>query len=384
MKYVQSLFADFFKSEKAGGILLAGAAILSIFLVNTGICKDLPNFLKTYIDLGIPGLKLSIEHWINDLFMAIFFLLIGLELEREIYAGELSALKKASLPIAAALGGMLVPAAIHFLFNSGSPTQSGWGIPMATDIAFALAMLTVVGKKVPTSVKIFLTALAVIDDLGAILVIAIFYSSGINLVMLSISLGIWGVLIVLNRLKINSLIPYLLGGLAMWYFMLQSGVHATISGVLLAFAIPFGSGGEKSPSFFLQHKLHYPVAFLILPLFAFANTAIQIDLEVFNSSDISNMIGIILGLLVGKPVGIFLFSMLAIRIGMSQLPEGMNHLQVLATGMLAGIGFTMAIFISLLAFQDPSFVLQSKMAIIAGSIGSSILGLITFKLSIKK
>ncbi len=384
MRYVTVLFGDFFKSEKAGGILLASAAILSLLLVNLEIWPTLPDQLKSYLDLGVPGLKLSIEHWVNDLFMAIFFLLIGLELEREIYAGELSVLKKASLPIAAALGGMLLPALIHFLFNTGTPTQSGWGIPMATDIAFALAMLTVLGKKVPTTVKVFLTALAVIDDLGAILVIAIFYSSGIKWMMLGISLGIWGVLLLLNKLKVNKLFPYLLGGIAMWYFMLQSGVHATISGVLLAFAIPFGNGGAASPSFYLQHKLHYPVAYFILPVFAFVNTAIVLTPDVFFTADFSNMLGIGLGLVLGKPIGVFLFSVIAIKLGISQLPSGMNYLQVAATGMLAGIGFTMAIFISLLAFDDPFYVLQSKMAIIIGSVISAVFGLLTFQWSFRK
>jgi NhaA family Na+:H+ antiporter len=264
------LFRDFFENEKAGGIVLVIVTALSLLLANSSIQTEYINFWN--MDLGGH----TLVHWINDGLMTIFFLMIGLELEREIYKGELSNIKNAALPMIGALGGMVVPAAIFILFNFGTSTQSGAGIPMATDIAFAIGILSLLGNRVPVSLKIFLTALAVIDDLGAILVIAIFYTSTIAFVNLFISLGIFALLLVLNRLKVRNLIPYLIGGAFMWYFMLNSGVHATITGVLLAFAIPFGNGGEKSTSYILQHFLHKPVAFFILPLFAIANTCIPL------------------------------------------------------------------------------------------------------------
>jgi NhaA family Na+:H+ antiporter len=262
------LFTDFFNSEKSSGLVLIACTIFSLLLANS-------NFGTNYLELfQAQFAKHSLEHWINDGLMTIFFLLIGLELEREIYQGELSNLKDALLPIFGALGGMFVPAGIFLLLNYGTSTQSGAGIPMATDIAFALGILSLLGSRVPISLKVFLTALAVIDDLGAIIIIAIFYTKTLFWANLFIALGIFLLLIVLNKLKVRNLIPYLIGGIAMWYFMLHSGVHATITGVLLAFAIPFGNGDEKSTSYILQHFLHKPVAFIILPIFALANTAI--------------------------------------------------------------------------------------------------------------
>ncbi|PKQ63360.1 Na+/H+ antiporter NhaA [Raineya orbicola] len=262
------LFTDFFNSEKAGGLVLIACTILSLTLANSNFGTDYHHFWLTQFQGH------SIEHWINDGLMTIFFLLIGLELEREIYQGELSKIKDALLPIFGALGGMFLPAGIFLLFNYGTITQSGAGIPMATDIAFALGILSLLGNRVPTSLKVFLTALAVIDDLGAIIIIAIFYTKTLLWTNLFIALGIFALLLVFNRMKVRNLIPYLIGGITMWYFMLHSGVHATITGVLLAFAIPFGNGDEKSTSYILQHFLHKPVAFIILPIFALANTAI--------------------------------------------------------------------------------------------------------------
>ena len=267
---ITRLFSDFFESEKAGGLILVLVTIISLLLANSPWQTNYINLW--HVDIGGH----SLTHWINDGLMTIFFLLIGLELEREIYQGELSDIQKATLPIIGALGGMLVPAGLFMLLNFGTDTQAGAGIPMATDIAFAIGILSLLGNRVPISLKIFLTALAVIDDLGAILVIAIFYTSTIIWTNLFIALGIFVTLLIFNRLKIRNLIPYLIGGILMWYFMLNSGVHATITGVLLAFAIPFGNGDEKSSSFILQHFLHKPVAFFILPLFAIANTCIAI------------------------------------------------------------------------------------------------------------
>jgi NhaA family Na+:H+ antiporter len=314
--------------------------------------------------------------------MAIFFLLIGLELEREIYQGELSSLKNASLPIFGALGGMLIPAGIFLLLNFGTETQSGAGIPMATDIAFAIGILSLLGNRVPVSLKIFLTALAVIDDLGAIIVIAIFYTSSLSFLSLGIAIGILGVLGILNRLKVHNLIPYLIGGVIAWYFMLQSGVHATITGVILAFVIPFGDGGEKSPSYILQHFLHKPVAFIILPLFALANTCIAIGGDWISNLGTPDSLGIIEGLVLGKPLGILLFSFIAVWLGLAVLPEDLKWKNILGAGFLGGIGFTMSIFITLLAFEDPALINGSKIAILIASCSAAILGFFTLKFTL--
>lgn len=368
------LFREFFESEKAGGIILVACTIISIGLANSG-------FQGVYLDfwhIEIAGHHLS--HWINDGLMAIFFLLIGLELEREIYAGELADIKNALLPIAAAIGGMLVPAAIFLTFNWGTPAQPGAGIPMATDIAFALGILSLLGNKVPTSLKIFLTALAIIDDLGAIILIAVFYTKALALTNLFISLGVWVVLLVLNRLGVRNLIPYIIGGLLMWYFMLHSGVHATITGVLLAFAIPFRKGNENSPSFQLQHWLHKPVAFVIMPVFALANTALVIhsgwQADIFTSTGI----GIIGGLTIGKPIGILLFSTIAVKAGICSLPPDVSWKQIAGAGMLAGIGFTMSIFISLLAFEDEEIINGAKLMVLLGSLISAVIGFVWLKM----
>jgi NhaA family Na+:H+ antiporter len=311
--------------------------------------------------------------------MAIFFLLIGLELEREVYIGELSNLKKATLPIFAALGGMIVPALLYLSLNFGTETQSGAGIPMATDIAFALGILSLLGNKVPTSLKVFLTALAVIDDLGAILVIAIFYTNDLNLVNLGIALGIFAVLLIMNRLKVRNLIPYLLLGIAMWYFMLNSGVHATISGVLLAFAIPFGNGDKKSTSYLLQHWLHKPVAFIILPVFALANTAIIINSDWHYALTHHYTIGIALGLIVGKFLGISIFSYAAVKSKICQLPEDLNWKSIFGVSFLGGIGFTMSIFITLLAFNDNEHISNAKIMILISSLIAGLIGYLLLK-----
>jgi NhaA family Na+:H+ antiporter len=306
-----------------------------------------------------------------------------LELEREIYKGELSDFRNALLPIFGAMGGMIVPAGFYLLLNFGTNTQSGAGIPMATDIAFAIGILSLLGNRVPFSLKIFLTALAVIDDLGAILVIAIFYSTSVSFINLFIAIGIFGILLVFNRLKIRNLIPYLIGGTFMWYFMLNSGVHATITGVLLAFAIPFGDGGEKSTSFILQHFLHKPVAFLILPVFAIANTCIPISGDWTSGLGQVNSLGVIMGLLFGKPIGIFLFSLIGVSLGFCILPKDLKWKNIIGVGFLGGIGFTMSIFITLLAFTDIEMINNSKIAIILASIIASIIGFVLLRITLK-
>ncbi|MCB8999408.1 MAG: Na+/H+ antiporter NhaA [Bacteroidales bacterium] len=365
---ISILYKEFFNSEKAGGLILVIATIISLVLANS--------FLQdSYINLWhkeIAGLSLS--HWINDGLMAIFFLLIGLELEREIYHGELSTLRNALLPLFAALGGMLVPAALFFVVNMNQESISGIGIPMATDIAFAIGILSLLGSRVPTSLKIFLTALAVMDDLGAIIIIAVFYTHSIVLTNLFISLGIFLLLIVLNRLKVHNLIPYLLGGAAMWYFMLHSGVHATLAGVLLAFAIPFDKGGKTSPSYILQHFLHKPVAFIILPLFALANTCIAIGDNWQSGLGQANSLGIMLGLGIGKPLGIWLFSFIGVGLGYCSLPNDLKWKNIIGAGFLGGIGFTMSIFITNLAFDSQEIIDNSKIAIIIASVIAGIIG----------
>lgn len=371
------LFNDFFESEKAGGLILVFATLLSLVLANS-------NLQETYI--GIWNIDLgghSLVHWINDGLMTIFFLLIGLELEREIYIGELRSLKNATLPIFGAIGGMLVPAGIFILLNVGTPTQGGAGIPMATDIAFAIGILSLLGNRVPISLKIFLTALAVMDDLGAIIVIAIFYTQTLAFANLFIALGIFFVLLILNRLKVHNLIPYLIGGVAMWYFMLHSGVHATITGVLLAFAIPFGDGGEKSPSYMLQHFLHRPIAFFILPLFALANTCIVFGDDILGGIGQTNSIGIIAGLVIGKPLGIWLFTFIGCGLGLCLLPTDLKWKNIIGAGFLGGIGFTMSIFITLLAFDQEEIITNSKIAILLASFVAGTIGFLWLKFTLK-
>jgi NhaA family Na+:H+ antiporter len=370
------LFNDFFHSEKSGGIILIACTAISLCLSNSALADS---YLSVWnYEIGSH----SITHWINDGLMAIFFLLIGLELEREIYIGELSNIKNSLLPVLAAVGGMLFPAVFHLALNFGTPMQGGAGIPMATDIAFALGVLSLLGSRVPPALKIFLTALAVIDDLGAILVIAVFYTGSIQWINLSIALGIFAFLLVLNRLKVHNLVPYLLAGVAMWYFMLHSGIHATITGVLLAFAVPFGDGSEKSPSFILQHILHKPVAFIILPLFALANTSLTISAHWYQVLLSSNSLGIALGLLAGKPLGILLFSYLSIRLKISSMPEGLDFKQMAGAGFLGGIGFTMSIFITLLAFNQDDIIEQSKIAIMVSSLLAGCIGYCVLKFTV--
>ena len=377
MKATQ-LYKDFFESEKSGGLVLIAFTLVSLFIANSG-------FGNSYIHLWETQFAgHSIEHWINDGLMTIFFLLIGLELEREIYKGELSNVKDALVPIFGAIGGMLIPAAIYLFFNYQTSTQSGAGIPMATDIAFALGILSLLGNRVPTSLKIFLTALAVIDDLGAIIIIAVFYTKTLLWANLLIALGVFAFLLVLNRLKVHSLIPYLIGGIIMWYFMLHSGVHATITGVLLAFAIPFGNGGEKSTSYILQHFLHKPVAFIILPIFALANTAIIIGSDFTTIIAQNYSIGIALGLIIGKPLGIITILFIAIKLGWCKLPSELSWKSILGVGFLAGIGFTMSIFITLLAFEDETIINNSKFIILLASLIAGLIGFISLKLSLSK
>ena len=376
--YKSDLFKEFFENEKSSGLVLIGCTMISLFLANSIFGTQYHHTWLTEIG------GQSLEYWINDGLMTIFFLLIGLELEREIYLGELSKLKDALLPIFAALGGMLVPAGLYLLFNSNDITRSGAGIPMATDIAFALGVLSLLGNRVPLSLKIFLTALAVIDDLGAILVIAAFYTKTIFWTNLLSALGVLLVMFVMNRMKVHKLTPYLIGGAIMWFFMLNSGIHATITGVLLAFVIPFQHGEKSSISYKLQHFLHKPVGFFILPLFALANTAIVLGSNIGETLEQHYSIGIALGLIVGKPIGIGLFSFLAVSAGLCKLPDDLSWKTIISVGFLGGIGFTMSIFITLLAFDDHEIINNAKFVILLSSLVAGIIGFFSLKQTLKR
>ena len=387
-------FTEFIHRETSGGIVLLISSALALVLANTdvGIARYFPAIWEHHLTLSIGGLRLekSLLHWINDGLMALFFLVVGLEIKREVLEGELSSVRKAALPMVAALGGMLVPALLFSLLNSGSATSNGWGIPMATDIAFALAVLLMLGDKVPLSLKVFLTALAIVDDLGAVVVIALFYTEGLQTVYLAL-------------------------GVVLWYFTLQSGIHATIAGVLLAVAIPFRirySDDElvhmledqlgvirrqveskdidprciseelealhekvRSPAQHLEQQLHQLVSFVIVPLFAFCNTSLVIQPEVLQHLVTPLGLGVLLGLVVGKPLGIMLFSYLAVRLGWAALPEGVRWSQLAGVGILGGIGFTMSIFVTLLAFEaDLELQAIAKVAILLASLVAGLLG----------
>lgn len=365
-------FNAFFNSEKSSGILILFCTLVSMSIANSIWGEKYLAFWHIEI------LGLSIEHWVNDGLMAVFFLFIGLELERELYSGELSDFKKALLPFFAAVGGITVPALIHLSLNKDTPTQIGMGIPMATDIAFALGILALLGSKVPVTLKIFLTALAVIDDLAAIIVIAVFYTAEISTMYLAAALCLFGLMVMMNRsLRVVTLLPYLIGGAIMWFLMLKSGVHATIAGVMLAFAIPYSSkqDDDESPSHQLEHFLHKPVAYLILPIFALANTGIVFDSNWSDNLSTTNSLGILAGLVIGKPLGIALVTFIVVMLGLCQLPEDMNWKHVLGAGLLAGIGFTMSIFITNLAYVGNSeMVTASKIAILFASLTAGTVG----------
>ncbi len=375
-----NFFNEFFNSEKAGGLILLIATIISLTITNLSFGHQYYHFWHKEI------FGASILHWVNDGLMVIFFLLVGLELKREIFEGELSNIKKASLPVIAAFGGMIIPATIYALINIPTGNFRGAGIPMATDIAFAIGVLSLAGKRVSMSLKIFLTALAVIDDLGAILVIALFYSKTLNLLYLGGSLLVALILFAFNRLKINKLFVYIIGGILMWYLMLNSGVHSTIAGVILAFLIPTSKDKSKrSLSENLEHRINKPVAFIILPIFALANTSIIINAMSFTELLNYNDIGIMAGLLLGKPIGILLFSYLGIKMKICALPDKLHLYDLIGVSILGGIGFTMSIFITFLAF-DTSLIMidSSKIAIISSSTIAGIIGYFWLILSNKK
>lgn len=377
---ITNLFKDFTSSEKNAGLVLVFCTIISLFISNSGLSGAYLHFWhhKFGVSFSDFNLNFSVEHWINDGLMTIFFLLVGLEIERELYAGELHPIKNALLPILCAIGGMIVPAVIFGLFNFNTNTINGFGIPMGTDIAFALGIIALAGNRVPISIKILLTAIAIIDDLGSILIIALFYGAEINFLYLGTSLLLFVILLALNHLQVHKMFPYLILGLLMWFFMMQSGIHPTISGVLLAFAIPFGKGNENSISIKLQSILHLPVAFIILPLFTLANTAIPIKGEFVSNLLQSHSLGIFFGLLIGKPIGIISAFYLAVKVKLSQWPNLTSWRHIIGLGCIAGIGFTMSIFITQLAFTDEALVQSSKLMILITSTIAGVLGLLIF------
>lgn len=374
---LSNTFKAFVGSEKSSAILLLVCTVASLVLANS-------TFGPSYTVLWHTSVGgLSLEHWVNDALMAVFFLLIGLELERELYSGELSNVRRALLPMFAAIGGFVVPGLIHFSLNAGQPTQAGFGIPMATDIAFALGALALLGNAIPVSLKVFVVAFAVFDDLIAILIIATFYTKQLSAAYLIAALAVFGLLLCLNRLfRVMSLLPYLLGGALMWILMFKSGVHATIAGVMLAFAIPFSHKDEDiaSPSHRLENFLHKPVAFVILPIFALVNTAIAFGGDWMQGLSTSNSIGIIAGLIVGKPLGIVVFCLVGVATGVCHLPKGLGWQHVIGAGILGGIGFTMSIFITNLAFAgDVHTINASKLAVLLASLCAGVTGLLWLK-----
>ena len=374
-------FKEFVKSGSAGGFLLIAFLIISLIIANSPIGPHFEKLLA--LEIGYHSSQLHLKYpvilWINDGLMAIFFLLVGLEIKRELVEGELSSFKKAALPVFAAIGGMLVPAAIFALFNNNTATANGWGIPMATDIAFAIGILSLLGDKVPLSLKVFLTALAIVDDLGAILVIALFYSSEMHLVYLLYVAGIFALLVAFNLFGVKNLWCYLIPGVFMWYFVHHSGVHATIAGVLTALTLPTTVGPIESPLEKLEHRLTKPVNFVIMPLFALANTNIRFEAGMIEGLTSNLGLGIMLGLVVGKPLGVTLLSWLSVKSGISTLPPGIKWSQLFGAGLLAGIGFTMSIFVALLSYYEPALQGEAKFSILVASLSAGLLGFVYLK-----
>ncbi|KGR35233.1 Na+/H+ antiporter NhaA [Vibrio campbellii] len=379
---MNDVIRDFFKMESAGGILLVIAAAIAMTIANSPLGESYQAMLHTYV------FGMSVSHWINDGLMAVFFLLIGLEVKRELLEGALKSKETAIFPAIAAVGGMLAPALIYVAFNAGDPEAiSGWAIPAATDIAFALGIMALLGKRVPISLKVFLLALAIIDDLGVVVIIALFYTGDLSTMALLVGFAMTGVLFMLNAKEVTKLTPYMIVGAILWFAVLKSGVHATLAGVVIGFAIPLkGKKGEHSPLKHMEHALHPYVAFGILPLFAFANAGIS--LEGVSMSGLTSMLplGIALGLLVGKPLGIFTFSWAAVKLGIAKLPQGVNFIHIFAVSVLCGIGFTMSIFISSLAFANvsPEFDTYARLGILMGSTTAAIIGYALLHFSLPK
>lgn len=393
---IRKLFQDFIRLEAAGGIILFGAALVAIILDNSPLAPYVENFLSTplSIEIGTFSLSKHILHWVNDGLMVMFFLLVGLEIKRELMEGELNSPSKVVLPAAAALGGMAVPALIFSLINLGnSYALRGWAIPTATDIAFSLGILSLLGSRVPVSLKIFLTALAIFDDMGAIIVIAIFYTSELSFLSLALALFFIGILVVLNRFNVKGYAPYFLVGTLLWLSLLHSGVHATLAGVILAMAIPLRNPREApgfSPSEHLVKKLHPWIAYLVLPLFAFANAGVSLtDMPPGIANVFSPvMLGIFFGLLVGKMVGVFGTTFIAIKLGLAQKPTNSTWAQIFGIAIVCGVGFTMSFFVGTLAYPEGTFTeaypAWIRLGVLLGSLISGILGYTVLRLTTKK
>ena len=389
-----TIFQRFFRTETLGGLLLLGFGLAALAIANSPLSEAYNHVWEIPLTLGIAPheLSLSLHDWINDGLMAVFFLLVGLEIKRELLAGELSSAQQAALPIACAIGGMVVPALIYLIFNLRGLGAHGWGIPMATDIAFALGALNLIAPQAPIGAKVLLTALAIVDDMGAVLVISLFYSQGIVWSALGGAAVALLVLIGFNLIGIRRLWPYLLAGVVLWCFVHASGVHATIAGVALAFTIPMvltsegqqetvfaserASGGVTAPGLRLEHTLHNFSAFVVMPLFAFANAGVKIDLSL-QHAEIG--FGILAGLVFGKPLGIMIFALIAVKTGIARLPQAVNWRSLLGYGLLAGIGFTMSLFIAMLAFDDTASVNAAKRGIIAGSLLAGVAGAVMLR-----
>tara|TARA_Y100001970_G_scaffold153763_1_gene188258 strand:- start:388 stop:1560 length:1173 start_codon:yes stop_codon:yes gene_type:complete len=379
IKYLSKPFIWFFKLEAASGLILLISAILALIISNSSLSNLYFESLEQYIFIGLNnyGLKLSVLHWINDVLMAIFFFFVTLEIKREFIQGELSNIKQAILPIVAAVGGMLVPALIYVYINWGnSLTINGWAIPSATDIAFSLGVLSLLGSRVPISLKVFLTALAIIDDLGAIVIIAFFYSGNLSIFYLIMMLLTFIGLLILNRTVSKIFLPYLILGIALWHFTHESGIHATIAGVLLACTIPHRKK-EKDFSLLvkIEHIISPYVAFGIMPLFAFANAGVSLEGISLISLLKPVPLGILLGLFIGKQLGVFFFSYISIKLGFAQMPNNSNWINLYGVGILTGIGFTMSLFVGNLAFVDNTQYMDGvKLGVLSGSLLSTLAG----------
>ncbi len=389
IQHISKPFKYFFKLESSSGLILLFAAILALFISNGSLSNEYFSILQKYITLGTKsfGLKLSILHWINDVLMAIFFFLVSLEIKREFLQGELSNPKQALLPIIGAVGGMLVPALFYIFFNlSDSVTLKGWAIPSATDIAFSLGVLSLLGKRVPLSLKVFLTALAIIDDLGAIVIIAFFYSGSVEIEYLFLMLSSVIALIALNKFKIKIFLPYLIVGLFLWNFTHQSGIHATISGVLLALTIPHNTKNQKQSLLLkLEHGLSPYVAFVIMPIFAFANAGVSLNGLTLSSLLTPVPLGIVTGLFFGKQIGVFVFSYLSVKLKFADKPNNSTWGSFYAVSILTGIGFTMSLFVGNLAFaNDVQYLDGVKIGVLVGSLLSTLFGYFLLLIFTKK
>ena len=389
INYITSPFKWFFKLEAASGLLLLISAVIALFISNSNLSNLYFETLNRYLFVGINnfGIKMSLLHWINDALMAVFFFFVTLEIKREFLQGELSNRKQALLPIIAAIGGMLVPALIYVYINfQTGDTLNGWAIPSATDIAFSLGVLSLLGSRVPISLKVFLTALAIIDDLGAIVIIAFFYSGDLSIIYLSLLLITFTALVILNKFNIKKFIPYLLLGLILWFFTHESGIHATISGVLLATVIPHRKK-EKDFSLLtkIEHSISPYVAFGIMPLFALANAGVSLSGMNFDSLLLPVPLGILLGLFIGKQIGVFLFSFISIKLKIAQMPNNANWLTLYGVGVLTGIGFTMSLFVGNLAFvENVQYISGVKIGVLSGSLLSTVFGYVLLLVATKK